>query len=126
MSSPSDMFGTDVHNYIHGLLDHRKSQFIWLHGTAGVGKSAVAYTVADRMRSLKVREDTKIETRFARTFFFSRKHTKCSTTGHFFCDTCLPACEPFPLDAREQSYLSATILRFWTPTWRYFMLCMPS
>jgi hypothetical protein len=34
--------------YIHGLLDKQeKSQLIWLHGTAGVGKSAVAFTVAE-------------------------------------------------------------------------------
>src|SRR6267154_2606591 len=69
--------------YIRESLDDReKSRIIWLHGTAGVGKSAVAFTVAQRMRALKVREDTTIETRLAGTFFFSRKHTKRCTTGH--------------------------------------------
>ncbi|KAG1775219.1 hypothetical protein EV702DRAFT_1269567 [Suillus placidus] len=72
-------------NYIHGLLDNREeSRLIWLHGTAGVGKSAVAFTVAERMRSLKVTERTNIETRLAGTFFFSRKHTERCTTGYFF------------------------------------------
>jgi hypothetical protein len=34
--------------HIHGLLDKQeKSQLIWLRGTAGVGKSAVAFTVAE-------------------------------------------------------------------------------
>ncbi|KAG2146299.1 hypothetical protein DEU56DRAFT_170275 [Suillus clintonianus] len=74
-------------NRIYGLLDDReKSRLIWLHGTAGVGKSAVAFTVAERMRGLKVTEQiqTNIEKRLAGTFFFSRKHTKRCTTGYFF------------------------------------------
>ncbi|KAG1895194.1 uncharacterized protein F5891DRAFT_960537 [Suillus fuscotomentosus] len=29
-------------------------------------------------------EEMKIETRLAGTFFFSHKHTKCSTTKYFF------------------------------------------
>ncbi|KAJ8582109.1 hypothetical protein M405DRAFT_717498, partial [Rhizopogon salebrosus TDB-379] len=71
--------------HIHGLLDKQeKSQFIWLHGTAGVGKSAVAFTVAERMRALKVNEETTIESRLAGAFFFSRKHTQRRTTGYFF------------------------------------------
>jgi len=56
---------------------------IWLHGTAGVGKSAVAFTVAERMKSLKVSEKGT-EKRLAGSFFFSRKHTKRCTTGYFF------------------------------------------
>ncbi|KAG1775231.1 hypothetical protein EV702DRAFT_1047091 [Suillus placidus] len=72
-------------NDIYQLINNRKeSQLIWLHGMAGVGKSAVAFTVAERMRSLKVIEQTKIETRLAGTFFFSRQHTNCSMTGYFF------------------------------------------
>ncbi|KAG1854677.1 hypothetical protein C8R48DRAFT_721032 [Suillus tomentosus] len=52
------------------------SQIIWLHGTAGVGKSAVAFTVAERMKSLKMTEESETETRLAGTFFFAREHTK--------------------------------------------------
>ncbi|KIK37948.1 hypothetical protein CY34DRAFT_53668, partial [Suillus luteus UH-Slu-Lm8-n1] len=84
---PKCLEGTRVHllNHIHGILDGKeKSQLIWLHGTAGVGKSAVAFTVAETMRSLKVTEQTNIETRLAGTFFFSRKHTERCTTGFFF------------------------------------------
>ncbi|KAG2121252.1 hypothetical protein DEU56DRAFT_760736 [Suillus clintonianus] len=69
---------------IYKLLDNRdKSRLIWLHGAAGVGKSAVAFTVAERMRGLKVTPRTN-EKRLAGTFFFSRKHTKRCTTGYFF------------------------------------------
>jgi hypothetical protein len=72
-------------NHIHELLDNQeKSQMVWLHGTAGVGKSAVAFTVAERMRGLKVTEQTTVEKRLAGTFFFSRKHTQRCTTGYFF------------------------------------------
>ncbi|KAG1768052.1 hypothetical protein EV702DRAFT_1035812 [Suillus placidus] len=73
-------------NYIYRLLDTKKekSRLIWLHGTAGVGKSAVAFTVAERMRGLKMTEETKREKRLAGTFFFSRKYTKRRTTGYFF------------------------------------------
>jgi hypothetical protein len=75
----------DLLKYIYGFLDDReKNQLIWLHGTAGVGKSVVAFTVADKMRGLKVTEETKVEKRLAGTFFFSRKHTKRCTTGYFF------------------------------------------
>ncbi|KAG1777328.1 hypothetical protein EV702DRAFT_1197303 [Suillus placidus] len=84
-------------DYIHGLLDKReKKHLIWLHGTAGVGKSAVAFTVADRMRTLKVTEETKIETRLAGTFFFSRKHTKRRTTGYFFATLAYQLASNFP------------------------------
>jgi hypothetical protein len=96
---PKCLKGTRVNllEFIHGLLDKReKSQMIWLHGTAGVGKSAVAFTVAEMMKSLEVREDTKIETRLAGTFFFSRKHTKCSTTGHFFATLACQLASNFP------------------------------
>ncbi|KAG1726189.1 uncharacterized protein EDB91DRAFT_1254448 [Suillus paluster] len=87
----------DLLNYIYRLLDNReKSQIIWLHGTAGVGKSAVAFTVAERMRSLKVMEETNIETRLAGTFFFSCKHTQCSTTGHFFATLAYQLARNFP------------------------------
>ncbi|KAG2141181.1 uncharacterized protein EDB93DRAFT_641721 [Suillus bovinus] len=70
---------------IYRLLDDRKkSRLIWLHGTAGVGKSAVAFTVAENMRSLKIIEQMDIEKRLAGTFFFSRKHTERCTTAYFF------------------------------------------
>ncbi|KAG2146234.1 hypothetical protein DEU56DRAFT_731565 [Suillus clintonianus] len=71
---PKCLKGTRVAvlTHIYELLDTKeKNQLIWLHGTAGLGKSAVAFTVAER---------TKIKTRFAGTFFFSRKHTKRRTT----------------------------------------------
>ncbi|KAG1817504.1 uncharacterized protein BJ212DRAFT_1299062 [Suillus subaureus] len=72
----------DLTNCIHALLGHReKSQLIWLHGAAGVGKSAVAFNIAERMR---IKERTDIEKRLAGSFVFSRKHTKRSTTGYFF------------------------------------------
>lgn len=77
---------------IYQLLDNRKmSQLIWLHGMAGVGKSAVAFTVAERMRGITVTEQRKIETWLAGTFLFSRKHINCSMTDYFFCDTRIPA-----------------------------------
>ncbi|KAG2128321.1 uncharacterized protein EDB93DRAFT_1256705 [Suillus bovinus] len=64
---PKCLKGTrvDLLKYIHELLDNpEKNQLIWVHGTAGVGKSAVAFTVAEKMRGLK--------------------HTKRCTTGYFF------------------------------------------
>ncbi|KAG2740986.1 hypothetical protein P692DRAFT_201894793 [Suillus brevipes Sb2] len=96
---PKCLEGTrvDLLQFIHGLLDKReKSQIVWLHGTAGVGKSAVAFTVAERMKGLKVREETNVETRLAGTFFFSRKHTKRSTTGHFFATLAYQLASNFP------------------------------
>ncbi|KAG0707184.1 hypothetical protein DFH29DRAFT_52040 [Suillus ampliporus] len=83
-------------NHIYELLDSQeKSQLIWLHGTAGVGKSAVAFTVAERMRGLKVTEGSK-EKRLAGTFFFSRKHTKRRTTGYFFATLAYQLASNFP------------------------------
>ncbi|KAG2341817.1 hypothetical protein BDR05DRAFT_851873, partial [Suillus weaverae] len=73
---PKCLEGTrvDLLNYIHGLLDNREeSRLIWLHGTAGVGKSAVAFTVAERMRNAARGH-----------FFFSRKHTERCTTEYLF------------------------------------------
>ncbi|KAG1803175.1 uncharacterized protein BJ212DRAFT_1285313 [Suillus subaureus] len=71
-------------NHIYKSLDNQgKNQLIWLHGTVGVRKSAVAFTVAERMRGLKVVEGSK-ERWLTGTFFFSCKHMKCRTTGYFF------------------------------------------
>ncbi|KAG1777353.1 hypothetical protein EV702DRAFT_1045425 [Suillus placidus] len=56
---PKCLQGTRVTllDQLHGLLDSREeSRLIWLHGTAGVGKSAVAFSIAERMRALKVKE----------------------------------------------------------------------
>jgi predicted ribonuclease YlaK len=39
----------DLLKYIHQLLDEENNQLIWLHGVAGVGKSAVAFTVAEKI-----------------------------------------------------------------------------
>ncbi|KAG2741937.1 hypothetical protein P692DRAFT_201777857, partial [Suillus brevipes Sb2] len=96
---PKCLEGTRVHllQFIYGLLDKReKSQIIWLHGTAGVGKSAVAFTVAEMMKGLKMTKGTKTETRLAGTFFFSCKHTKRSTTGHFFATLAYQLASNFP------------------------------
>ncbi|KAG2338691.1 hypothetical protein BDR05DRAFT_951752 [Suillus weaverae] len=96
---PKCLEGTrvDLLNYIHRLLDNREqNRLIWLHGTAGVGKSAVAFTVAERMRSLKVTEETNVEKRLAGTFFFSRKHTERCTTGYFFATLVYQLASNFP------------------------------
>jgi hypothetical protein len=96
---PKCLQGTrvDLLKYIHGFLDDtEKNQLVWLHGTAGVGKSAVAFTVAERMRSLKVVEETSVEKRLAGTFFFSRKHTKRCTTGYFFATLVYQLATNFP------------------------------
>ncbi|KAG0698124.1 hypothetical protein DFH29DRAFT_1003094 [Suillus ampliporus] len=96
---PKCLKGTrvDLLNYIHGLLDNQeKSRLIWLHGTAGVGKSAVAFTVAERMRGLKVTEQTNVEKRLAGTFFFSRKYTERCTTGYFFATLVYQLASNFP------------------------------
>ncbi|KAG2138559.1 hypothetical protein DEU56DRAFT_755847 [Suillus clintonianus] len=96
---PKCLDGTRVTllNYICELLDgEEKSRMIWLHGTAGVGKSAVAFTVAERMRGLKVTEGTSVEKRLAGTFFFSRKHTKRRTSGHFFATLAYQLASNFP------------------------------
>jgi hypothetical protein len=71
---PKCLDGTwvDLLNYIHDLLDDPKNnQFIWLHhdGTAGVGKSAFAFT------SLKVAEEMNVEKRLVGEHFFSRAST---------------------------------------------------
>ncbi|KAG1791647.1 uncharacterized protein BJ212DRAFT_1544527 [Suillus subaureus] len=50
----------------------------------GVGKSAVAFTVAEKMRDLKMTEGARKEKWLRGTFFFLHKHMKCCTTGYFF------------------------------------------
>jgi len=101
-------------NHINELLDKReKNQLIWLHGTAGVGKSAVAFTVAERMRGLKVSEHTNVETRLAGTFFFSRKHTERSTTGYFFATLVYQLASNFPSireDVKKSIYDNPALL----------------
>jgi hypothetical protein len=60
---PKCLQGTwvDLLKCIYRFLDNtEKNQLIWLHGTAGVRKSAVAFAVAERMRGLKVTEESKI------------------------------------------------------------------
>ncbi|KAG2344328.1 hypothetical protein BDR05DRAFT_989454 [Suillus weaverae] len=95
-------------NHIYGVLDDKlKNRLIWLHGTAGVGKSAVAFTVAERMRCLKVTEETKVETRLAGTFFFSRKHTNRRTTGHLFATLAYQLASNFP---SVKTHVNKTIL----------------
>ncbi|KAG2127144.1 uncharacterized protein EDB93DRAFT_1096811, partial [Suillus bovinus] len=86
----------DLLKLIDGLLDKQeKSQIIWLHGTAGVGKSAVAFTVAERMKALKITENDT-GTRLAGTFFFSRNSKERSTTGHFFATLAYQLASNFP------------------------------
>jgi hypothetical protein len=81
-------------SYIQGLLDNsEQSRLIWLHGMAGVGKSAVAFTVAER---LKGTQPTIMEKRIAGTFFFSRKYTKRSTAGYFFATLAYQLATNFP------------------------------
>ncbi|KAG1807681.1 uncharacterized protein BJ212DRAFT_1303391 [Suillus subaureus] len=58
--------------------DTEKNQLIWLHGMAGIGKSTVAFTVAERMRGLKMTEWMSVEMQLAGTFFFLHKHTRPS------------------------------------------------
>jgi hypothetical protein len=87
----------DLLKYIHGFLDDAEmNQLVWLHGTAGVGKSAVALTVAEKMRALKVTKDTNVEKRLGGTFFFSRKHTKRCTTGYLFATLAYQLVTNFP------------------------------
>ncbi|OAX37116.1 hypothetical protein K503DRAFT_857553 [Rhizopogon vinicolor AM-OR11-026] len=95
---PKCLEGTRVTllNNIYELLDDReKSRIIWLNGTAGVGKSAVAFTVAERMRGLKVGE-TSDSKRLAGSFFFSREHTKRCTTAYFFATFVYQLARNFP------------------------------
>ncbi|KAG1788694.1 uncharacterized protein HD556DRAFT_851087 [Suillus plorans] len=96
---PKCLKGTrvDLLDFIYGLLDKKeKNRIIWLHGTAGVGKSAVAFTVAEKMRGLKMTKETKVEKRLGGTFFFSRKHTKRRTTGYFFATLTYQLATNFP------------------------------
>ncbi|KAG1788024.1 uncharacterized protein HD556DRAFT_1245812, partial [Suillus plorans] len=96
---PKCLEGTrvDLLDYIYRLLNNREqSRLIWLHGTAGVGKSAVAFTVAERMRSLKVTEETNVEKRLAGTFFFSQKYTERCTTAYFFATLVYQLASNFP------------------------------
>ncbi|KAG1895573.1 uncharacterized protein F5891DRAFT_663421 [Suillus fuscotomentosus] len=96
---PKCLEGTrvDLLDYIYRLLDNRgQNRLIWLHGTAGVGKSAVAFTVAERMRSLKMTEETNVEKRLAGTFFFSQKHTERCTTAYFFATLVYQLASNFP------------------------------
>jgi len=96
---PKCLKGTrvDLLDHIHGLLDNgEKSRIIWLHGTAGVGKSAVAFTVAERMKALKVLKKITAEKRLAGSFFFSRKHAKRCITGYFFVTLVCQLASNFP------------------------------
>ncbi|KAG1809313.1 uncharacterized protein BJ212DRAFT_1220992, partial [Suillus subaureus] len=81
---PKCLEGTwvDLLYYIHKLLDNQENnQLIWLHGTAGIGKSAVAFTVAERMRGLKVTEQMDVRMQLGG---ISCKNTKCCMAGYFF------------------------------------------
>jgi hypothetical protein len=49
------------------LLDRHDRTNIWLNGLAGVGKTSIAFTVAEEMKKAR---------RLAATFFFSHKHAQ--------------------------------------------------
>ncbi|KAG2140981.1 hypothetical protein DEU56DRAFT_701213, partial [Suillus clintonianus] len=88
---------TTLLKHIYEFLDNpENNQLVWLHGTAGVGKSAVAFTVAERMRGLKASEVTTVEKRLAGTFFFSRTNTNRRTTGYFFATLAYQLARNFP------------------------------
>jgi hypothetical protein len=73
---PKCLLGTreDLLEYIHEFLNDTEggNKPLWLYGTAGAGKSAIAFTVAKMMRGLEVTEETNIDKRLAGTFFFIR------------------------------------------------------
>jgi len=84
-------------DHSYGFLDDtEKSQIVWVHGTAGVGKSALAFTVAERMRNLKTDEEKDNEKRLAGTFFFSRGNANRSTTKYFFATLAYQLATNFP------------------------------
>ncbi|KAG1807685.1 uncharacterized protein BJ212DRAFT_1281760, partial [Suillus subaureus] len=87
----------DLLKSIHKFLDDpKKSQLIWLHGMAGIGKSAIAFTVAETMKSLKVTEKTHVEKQLRGTFFFSCDKTERHTTGYFFATLVYQLATNFP------------------------------
>ncbi|KAG1759098.1 hypothetical protein EDD22DRAFT_783002, partial [Suillus occidentalis] len=95
----------DLLQFIHGLLDNlkrEKSQIIWLHGTAGVGKSAVWHSL----------EETNVEKRLAGTFFFSRKHTKRNTTSYLFATLTYQLASNFPSTKNDANEAILENLRF--------------
>jgi hypothetical protein len=92
----------DLTDRINKLLDDtKKNQLVWLHGIAGVGKSAVAFNVAERMKGLEMGLGTIVEKRLAGSFVFSRKHTKRSTTGYFFATLAYQLAATFPTIWRD-------------------------
>ena len=60
-----------VFEQIERVLQVSKSTIIWLSGSPGTGKSAIAYTMARRLNGLK-------PSRLAGSFFFRRKHKNIS------------------------------------------------
>ncbi|KAG1899969.1 uncharacterized protein F5891DRAFT_952999 [Suillus fuscotomentosus] len=85
---PKCLKGTRVNllKYIHELLDDsEKNQLFWLHGMAGVRKSAIAFTVAETHERSKMG-----------TFFFLHKHAKHCTTGYFFAMVAYQLATNFP------------------------------
>ncbi|KAG1811898.1 uncharacterized protein BJ212DRAFT_1277613, partial [Suillus subaureus] len=96
---PKCLQGTrvDLLKHIHGFLDNTENnKLIWLHGTAGIGKSAIAFTVAEKMRGLKMTKETNVKKQLAGTFFFLCKHTKCCTAGYFFVTLVYQLATNFP------------------------------
>ncbi|KAG1885428.1 hypothetical protein F4604DRAFT_101440 [Suillus subluteus] len=56
-----------LQNRITRVLDQRDRTNIWLNGLAGVGKTSIAFTIAEKMKAAE---------RLAGTFFFSPKHAQ--------------------------------------------------
>ncbi|EIW79007.1 hypothetical protein CONPUDRAFT_59481, partial [Coniophora puteana RWD-64-598 SS2] len=57
------------------VLTQTDRKVVWFFGGPGSGKSSIAYSIADRLRS---------QNRLAATFFFSRKHLNRSNTDRVF------------------------------------------
>lgn len=70
-----------VFEQIEGALQVSKSTIIWLSGSSGTGKSAIAHTIARRLKNLE-------PSRLAGSFFFRRKHKDIS--GHIGLDFFVP------------------------------------
>ncbi|EIW78332.1 hypothetical protein CONPUDRAFT_108158, partial [Coniophora puteana RWD-64-598 SS2] len=60
---------------LEASLIRQDSKIVWLFGGSGSGKSSVAYSTADRLRS---------RDQLAATFFFSRKEVSRSSTDYVF------------------------------------------
>jgi hypothetical protein len=84
---------------IHGVIRYFNTFIGSLMGAAGVGKSAVAFNVAERMKGLDIFDQSQqmnVEKRLAGSFVFSRKYMKRSTTGYFFATLAYQLASTYP------------------------------